>query len=75
MATQGEKGWGRERLGIWNNICKLMYKINKQQGPTIVHKELYLISFNKPIKENNMKAIYICITESLCCIPGTNKTL
>ena len=25
--------------------------------------------------ENNMKNIYICITESLCCIPETNPIL
>ena len=45
----------------------IMYKIGKQQGPTIMHMELYLISCNKPIKENNIKTMYICITESFFC--------
>lgn len=52
----------------------IVHKIGKQ-GPAIGHRELYLIACNKPMKENNMKAMYICMTEPLCCIPGANKTL
>lgn len=32
-------------VGVWN-IHTTMHKIHNQQGPTIKHKELYLISYN-----------------------------
>ena len=33
--------------GIWQTQTTT-YKIGEQQGPTAQHRELYLISYNKP---------------------------
>ena len=42
-----EKGEG-DKLGVWNQqIHTTIYKIDKQQGPTVWHRELYSISCNK----------------------------
>ena len=42
------KGRGRDKLGIWNQqIQSTIYKINRQEGSTIHHRELYSISYNK----------------------------
>ena len=42
--------WGRRvaegKSGI--NRCKLLYRNGKQQGPTVQHRELNLISCDKP---------------------------
>ena len=46
MLTKGERG-GRDKLGAWDQqIQTTIYKIDKQQGPTVQHKELYTISCN-----------------------------
>ena len=35
MVTKGER-WGRDKLGIWEeHIHTTIYKIEKQQGPTV----------------------------------------
>ena len=49
MVTKGERGWGKDKLGVsdWQ-IQTTAYKIDKQQGPTLQHRELYSISCNKP---------------------------
>ena len=48
MATKGERG-GRDKLGVWDQqVQTTIYKIHKQQGPSVWHRELYLISYNKP---------------------------
>ena len=40
--------WERDQLGIWDEqIHTTVYKIDKQQGPTVQHRESYLISCNK----------------------------
>ena len=91
MVTKGEREWGRDKLGVWDqHIQTTIYKIDKQQGPTAQCKELYSISCNKTIMGKNMKKniyiyiyIYIYIhiythtykAESLCCTPETNTTL
>ena len=36
-----EGGWGQQMEGF-------LYKMGKQQGPTLQHKELYLTSYDKP---------------------------
>ena len=46
-------------------IQTTIYKIDKQQGPTVQHRELY----------EKIICIYTCITESLHCTPETNTTL
>ena len=40
---------GRDGLGVWDQQMQtILYRVDKQQGPTIYHKELYSISYNKP---------------------------
>ena len=43
---QRGKPW-REKLGVWVQQIQSVYKIDKQQGPTVQHRELYSISCNK----------------------------
>ena len=41
------KGWSRDKLGNWDwQIYTTTYKTEKQQGPTVQHRKLYLISRN-----------------------------
>ena len=43
------KGWGRDKLGVSDQqIQTTIYKKDKQQVPTVQHKGLYLVSYNKP---------------------------
>ena len=49
MVTKREGEGGRGKLGIWDQqIQTTTYKIDKQQGPTVQHSELYTIPCNKP---------------------------
>ena len=42
------KGGGRDKLGVWDQqIHTTIYKVDKQQGPTVQYRELYSISYNK----------------------------
>ena len=44
---KGEVG-GRDKLEVWDQQKQTaIYKIDKQQGPTVQHRKLYLISCNK----------------------------
>ena len=46
---QRGKGVGRDKLGVWEQqIQATIYKIHKQQGPTVQHRDLSSISCNKP---------------------------
>ena len=46
---QRGKEVGRDKLGVWDQqIQTTVYKVDKQQGPTVQHRELYSISCNKP---------------------------
>ena len=48
MVTKGERGWRRDKLGVWGQqIQTNIFKIDRQQGPTVQHRELYSISCNK----------------------------
>ena len=39
---------GRDRLGVWNEqIQTIIYRIGNQQDPTVQHRKLYSISYNK----------------------------
>ena len=51
--------------------------MDKQQGPTVEHRELYTMSCDKPSWKRILKkeCIYISITESLCCTAEINTTL
>ena len=43
------KGKVGDKLGVWKQqIQTTIYKIYKYQGPTVEHRKLYLISYNKP---------------------------
>ena len=50
--------------------------MDKKQGPTVQHRELYSISWDKP-QWKDKKRMYVCVykTESLCCIAEINRTL
>ena len=46
---QGGGCWGegwRGRLGVAD--VSFIYRVDKQQGPTVDHRELYSISYDKP---------------------------
>ena len=46
---QGGGEWERDKLGVQDQqIQTIIYTIDKQQGPTVQHKELYSISCDKP---------------------------
>ena len=46
---QWGKGWERNKLEVWDQqMLTVIYRIDKEQGPTVQHRELYLISCNKP---------------------------
>ena len=46
---QGEGGWGRDRVGGWGQQREdIVHTGNKQQGPTVQHKELYSMLSDKP---------------------------
>ena len=45
---QRGKAGRRDKLGVWDQqIETTIYKIDKQQDPTVQHRELYSISCNK----------------------------
>ena len=54
-------------------MAATVYKTDKQQDPTVLHRELYSISCNKLNVKCEKEYVYmhIPITESLCCIPET----
>ena len=53
----------------------IIYRMEKQQGPTVQHRELYSIPCDKPEWKRTWRRIYRCITESLCCTAKINTTL
>ena len=46
MVTSEVRGWGGINWEFGINIIIYINKIDKQQGPTVQHRELYLISYN-----------------------------
>ena len=83
LGCQQVGGWESVGLGVWDQQMQTgIYRMAKQQGPTIEHRELHSISCDKSKwKRIQKKGIYIYIyiykyiTESLCCIAVINKTL
>ena len=58
-----------------------IHKIDNHQGPTVYHRELYLIfciAYKGKGSEKEYIYIYtymyVCVTESLCCIPEADIT-
>ena len=46
---QGGGGWGRDGLGVWDQQMQtIIYRMDKQQGPSVQHRELYSVSYDKP---------------------------
>ena len=81
-AAKGEGGGGGKDWEFGISRCKLfIHRLDKQQDPTVEHRELYSICWDKPysfpfIMEKNIKKnVYTCITESLCCTAEINTTL
>ena len=49
MVVKGEGRWGREGLGVWDQQMQTsIYRMDKQQGPTVEHRELHSILCEKP---------------------------
>ena len=49
VLAKGEVGWRRDGLSIWDQQMQtITYRMDKQHGPTVQHRELYLISYNNP---------------------------
>ena len=41
--------WRRDGLGVWDQQMQtITYRMDKQPGPTVQHKKVYLISWDKP---------------------------
>ena len=71
MVTKGEMG-GRDKLGVWDQqIQSTIYKIDKQQGFTIQHREVYSIFCNNLNGKESEKQR----TKSLFCTSETNTIL
>lgn len=54
-------------MEVWDKQMRtITYRTDKQQGPSVEHRELYSIFYDKPQwKKNIKKDVYLCITESL----------
>ena len=70
MVTKGERGWRRDKLGVWDECMQTtLYKINN---------EVLLYSTGNYIQHliinHGKEDVYTCIFESLL-IPETNTTL
>ena len=45
---RGKEG-ERDKLGVWGQQMQtITFRMDTQQGPTVEHRELYSISFDKP---------------------------
>ena len=45
----GGGGWERVGVGVWDQQMQtIIYRMDKQQGPAVEHRELYSISCDKP---------------------------
>ena len=68
---------GRDRLRVWDLLIQtIISRMNKQQGPTVKHREIYSISCDKTQMEKIMKNnVYTCITESLSYTVEINNTV
>ena len=46
---QRGRGWGWDGLEVWDQQMQtIIYRMDKQQGPTVQHRGLYSISCDKP---------------------------
>ena len=68
---------GRDKLGVEDqHVHTTIYKIDKQQEPTVQHRELYSILSNNLCRKRIWKGMDVCVctTESPCRTPETNTT-
>ena len=52
-----------------------MYRMDRQQGLTVQHRELYSMPVKTIMEKNVKKNIQACITESLCSTAVVNTAL
>ena len=49
MVAKGEEEWGRVELGVQDQQMQtIIYRMDKQQGPTLQYREQYSIPCDKP---------------------------
>ena len=61
MVTRGGRG-GRDKVGFEDQqLHNTIYKINRQQGPTVWHRELYSVPCISIIAKSLKKNICICV--------------
>ena len=49
VVAKGDQGRKRDGLGVWGwQMQTITFRMDKQQGPTVQHRELYPISWDKP---------------------------
>ena len=51
------------------------HRNEKQQSPTVERKELYSLFSINHMKKNKNIYIFMCITESHCCVAELNATM
>ena len=51
------------------------YRMDKQWGPTLLHRQLYPISWDRLWWKVILKKEYVSMTESLCCTAEIDTTL
>ena len=74
---KGTGGW-KDGMGIWDwHMRPVVYGMTGQQGPAVLHRELYPVFCDKSMQEKNVKEnrLCTCITDSLCCTAETITTL
>ena len=51
---------GRDGLGVWDEQMQTnIYRMDKQQGPTVYHRELCSVSCDKPQRRRIRRRMYI----------------
>ena len=61
-AVKGKTGCEKDGLGVWGQQMPIItYRMDKQQGPIIQHREVYSISWDKPYWKRILKGTYICV--------------
>ena len=49
MVATGEKRWGRDGLGVWDEQMQIIiYTMDKHQGSTVQYRKPYSIYCDKP---------------------------
>ena len=66
MFTKGGRS-GRDKLGVWDyHTHRAIYKRDKQQGPTVQHRELYSVSSNNLKWNGVQKSIHTHTHTHVC---------